>query len=62
MSKKARIAAVLSAPVIGALSFLGLGLASATPAGAAAPISVIQGSNGAGILIDIPGVYLVIYV
>jgi len=56
MSKTARIAAAISAPVIGSLAFLGLALGPASPAGAASPIVV----TGHSIIIDIPPVYIVI--
>jgi hypothetical protein len=40
MSRKTRIAAAISAPVIGSLAFLGLAIAPAAPAGAASPITI----------------------
>jgi hypothetical protein len=40
MSKKARIAAALSAPIIGSLAFIGLAAVPAAPAGAASPITI----------------------
>jgi hypothetical protein len=40
MTRKARIAAALSAPVIGSLAFLGLAMGPAAPAGAASPITI----------------------
>jgi hypothetical protein len=50
MTRKARIAAALSAPVIGSLAFLGLAMGPAAPAGAASPIQI----NGSNIIITIP--------
>jgi hypothetical protein len=50
MTRKARIAAALSAPVIGSLAFLGLAMGPAAPAGAASPITV----SSSGIIIVIP--------
>jgi hypothetical protein len=40
MTKKTRIAAALSAPVIGSLAVLGFTAAPAAPAGAASPITI----------------------
>jgi hypothetical protein len=56
MTKKARIVAALSAPVIGSLAFLGLAMGPAAPAGAASPITI----TGSSIVITLPGVHLVI--
>jgi hypothetical protein len=56
MSKKARIVAALSAPVIGSLAFLGLALGPAAPASAASPISF----TGHSLIINIPPIYIAI--
>ena len=40
MTKKARIAAAISAPVLGSLAAVGFAMAPAAPAGAASPISI----------------------
>ena len=48
MTKKARIAAAISAPVIGSLAAIGFAIAPAAPAAAAAPTVVgpiVVGSN-----------------
>ncbi|HVA09849.1 MAG TPA: hypothetical protein VNG12_24240 [Acidimicrobiales bacterium] len=57
MSKKARIIAALSAPVIGSLAFLGVGMAQSAPAGASAPIISMSGDD---LIIQLPGIYIVI--
>jgi hypothetical protein len=50
MTRKARIAAALSAPIIGSLAFLGLALGPAAPAGAASPITI----TGTNIIVVVP--------
>ncbi|HUC06037.1 MAG TPA: hypothetical protein VL961_11605 [Acidimicrobiales bacterium] len=55
MTKKARIAAALSAPIIGSLAVLGLAAAPAAPAGAASPITIT--SNAITVVIP-PILYL----
>jgi len=56
MSKKARIAAALSAPVIGSLAFLGLTLGPAAPAGAVSPIVITSHE----IVVTLPAILITI--
>jgi hypothetical protein len=52
MTKKARIAAAISAPVVGVLAAVGIAGASAAPAGAATVIGpIVIGSNYIQILL-----------
>jgi hypothetical protein len=44
MTKKARIAAAISAPVLGSLAAVGFAMAPAAPAGAASPITITSHS------------------
>jgi Flp pilus assembly pilin Flp len=54
MTKRARIAAVLSTPIIASLAFAGMAFtAPAAPAGAASPITI-----GNPIIINIPPIYI----
>jgi|HubBroStandDraft_1064217.scaffolds.fasta_scaffold586411_2 hypothetical protein len=54
MTKRARIAAVLSTPIIASLAFAGMAFAApAAPAGAASPITI-----GNPIIINIPPIYI----
>ncbi|HWE65195.1 MAG TPA: hypothetical protein VG298_00995 [Acidimicrobiales bacterium] len=56
MTRKTRIAAALSAPIIGSLAFIGLAVVPAAPAGAASPITITSHS----IVINLPPIYIAI--
>jgi hypothetical protein len=49
MTKKARIAAAISAPVIGSLAAIGFAVAPAAPAAAASPVTI----SSSAIVIDL---------
>ena len=56
MSKKARLIAALSAPIIGGLAFVGFAVGAATPAAAASPITF----SGGSLQINLPPVFITI--
>jgi hypothetical protein len=56
MNRKARIAAALSAPIIGSLAVFALVAGPAAPAGASSPITITSHS----IVINIPPLYVAI--
>lgn len=55
MTKKARIAAAIVAPVVGSLAAIGFAMVPAAPAGAASPISI----SSSAIVVDLEPLALV---